>query len=253
LDCSNLIVDGNVCDREVVTTFTQGQGIYCEWYNYDDDALTDYGQTAIRNNVVFGNGGSFLLQTMVRPARDRIKDPIVAIAIDNNLSDASDFKASMPFRVAHGGHFTAGSMEIVNNILITRRRTPPFACMVVDVPYAPGQFKCDYNHYYPAAAAEDDAVIGYQRQMMRMSQWKGLGWDVHSIGYNKHWRDPMFIKLAERDYHLSPRSPDVAAGANLSSSFTGDNENLSREKDGAWDIGPFRSGEVESQPSKRVR
>ena len=77
LDCADLLIERNLCDREVATPFTQGQGIYCEWYNHADDALSDYGRAVIRNNVVFGNGGSFLLQTMVRPGINQAKDPVV--------------------------------------------------------------------------------------------------------------------------------------------------------------------------------
>jgi hypothetical protein len=243
LDCADLLIDRNVCDREVASAFTQGQGIYCEWYNHDDGAPSDYGRAVIRNNVVFGNGGSFLLQTMVRPAIHQLKDAVVAISIENNLSDAYDFKASMPFRMAHGGYFITGSAEIVNNIFIMRRTIPPYVCMVVDVPYASEKFKSDYNHFYPAAAKAEDPVIGREKQLIRLGQWKSLGWDGHSIGFNRHWQDPLFIRQPDRNYHLGPQSPDIGTGANLGDKFTSDNDNLPRSTDGTWDIGPFRFGE----------
>jgi hypothetical protein len=236
-----LSIERNVCDRDVLADPTQGQGIYCEWYNYDDTKVSKYGSANIRNNIVFGNGGSFLLQAMVRPAAGQKKDAIVTVEIENNVVDAFDHISSMPFRLAHGGEFIDGSADVWNNIFIERRHSGPPVCMIVDIPYLPGKMLSDNNHFLPIGAPESDRIVAFQRRFLTIAEWQERGHDRHSIGWRGTWVDPMFVNLAKHDYHLSDGSPDIGAGRNLADSFRVDFEGRMRSPSGPWDIGAFQA------------
>jgi hypothetical protein len=240
LNITNLTVEGNYVDRNVNTTSTQGQGIYVEWYNTNDANVTNYGTCVIRNNVVMGNGGSFLIQTNVRNSVGQTKAAIVAFQIYNNTVDALNYPSSLPFRAAYSGTWVDGSMDFKNNILIARRTSGLALVATFDPPYANGKFVCDYNHYFPVAATASTTVLSKVGTLYTWASWQIAGLDTHGIGNSAGvWKDPLFVSQATGDYRLSSISPDVGVGSNLSAFFTTDLSGATRF---TWDVGAYASG-----------
>lgn len=237
LNVTNLTIEDNIIDRDVNAMPTQGQGIYTEWYNHDDSNITNYGTCIIRNNLVFGNGGSFLVQTAVKNDVGQADAAIVNLQIQNNTIDAYDYSSSLPFRIAYGGTWIDGSLDFRNNILIARRTTGLAETAIFDPPFTSNKFLCDYNHYYAPAANSTTTILSKTGTFYNWSAWQAAGFDTHGIGYSSGWINPRFISQAMQNYHLQSQSPDAGAGANLSNFFSADADGNTRSPTGPWDIG----------------
>jgi hypothetical protein len=175
-----LVIVGNTCDRDVATDPTQGQGIYAEWYNYNDQKVPNYGTCMISDNVVFGNGGSFMVQTNPRNYNGQSLAPIVAITLARNLIDAFDHPSSLPIRISHGGNLVGGSMHLSDNTIIVRRSNSPWLALGYDTPYASGSFSSDHNHFHLTAAPESSEVISDNGTFLTFARWQARGHDLHS-------------------------------------------------------------------------
>ena len=114
-------------------------------------------------------------------------------------------------------------MVFTNNIIFNHPSSS--ACIEID-PSAVNSAS-DYNCLYGTPN-----VGMYTGGGVTFPQWKGLGFDVHSITNN-----PLFVNATNGDFHLQSNSPAIGAGVNLSALFTGDLAGNTRPRTGAWDIG----------------
>jgi hypothetical protein len=243
LNCANLVINGNTMDRNLLATFTQGQGIICEWYNTTSSASpTNYGTATITNNVIFGYFGSFGVSCNSRN-EPYTSDATVAITFANNTIDSFDFASSAPAQFAHDttGSWSGGSLTIKNNIFYMRRLSGQTCALSVSAPYAAGNLVSDYNHFFASAS------IGPTSQMLALNgtfytwaQWQAAGYDAHGIGFGSTgWVAPVFVDQPNGNYSLPSQSPDIDAGTDLAPLFNADRVGTSRPQGLAWDIGAY--------------
>jgi hypothetical protein len=240
LNSSNFVIEQNYVDRYVKNTATQGQAIYTEWYNLNDADVTNYGSGIIRNNLIFGNGGSYLLSTNPRANAGQTKAAIVSLFIQNNTVDAYNFSGSLPCRITYTDTWVGGSLTMQNNIFIARRPSTSGSQIVctVEPPYSGINLVVNNNHYFPTGAAQGASVFGLRGIFLTWSGWQASGLDTNGIGYDGDgWKDPLFVDWPNQNYRLSSGSPDIVSGVNLSSYFTADLAGATRII--PWDIGAY--------------
>jgi hypothetical protein len=250
-NAADLTIESNIADRDVGTPTTSGQGIYVEFYNLDDQNVTNYGTCDIRNNIVFGQAGSYLLCTVARTKGSLRKDPVIAITVANNTVDSFDTIGGLPARFTEGTPhdiWVGGSLKVLNNIFIARRTKAPIVVVQITPPYSRGDIVCDYNHLYPMHAGAADPIATFNGKFYSWAGWHEAGMDTHGIGLRgSSWVDPKFIDRQSYDYRLANDSPDIGAAANLSPIFKTDLLNAPRPVRLSWDIGAYehlRDGEV---------
>lgn len=240
LNCTNLLISGNVCFRDAPTTGSQGAAIYLEWYNTGSDASpTDYGYCHVWNNLFYGYGGLYLQQTNPRP-EPNTKDPKVVIVEENNTFSLSNLSGTYNTRFTHGGTWSAGSLTVQNNIFENNLSSGTILAVDVTGAYSGANLVIDYNHYY-CPNASDSSEFYYNGSG---TNWTGfqaaVSGESHGIGYSSGWSDPKFTNRSAADYTLTSTSPDNTAGVNLYSAFTTDLNGATRPTSPtAWSIGAY--------------
>ncbi len=218
---SNATIEQNVVDMSGKSTVnTQGQGIYVEQYNTTSDvAPTDYGTTIIRNNLIFGYGGSYLLITEQRALPPQTKGAKSNWQIYGNTVDAWDMPSSVPFRMSYDDTWNTGqSADVRDNMFLSRRTAALAVVSVIDPPFT--TLTIDYNFYYAPNENGSSQIYGIGGALDTTAQWLALGYDAHSKVYNSGWTVPTFNNYAAQDYRPVSNSPQLGIGVAIGSLTT---------------------------------
>lgn len=221
-NAKNAQIYGNIISLPLAYNYRQG--IYMEFYNLvaDPEIPEDFGTAYVYNNLIYGYGGSYLLQFETRHSAPATQDATVEIHVLNNTIDAFNIATSLPFRT------TGPNIYFQNNIIFVRRSASPAAFFVSDDPQIPSRIK--NNVYYVENPAGSVALIDGV-SYSSWANWRTAGYDTDGFYANP---------LLDSNYHfLSATSPGVNTGTDLSSIFTRDISGISRPQGSAWDIGAY--------------
>lgn len=221
-NAKNAQVYGNIISLPLAYNYRQG--IYMEFYNLvaSPGVPEDFGAVHVYNNLIYGYGGSFLLQFNPRYIAPATQKATVQIYVFNNTIDAFNSSVSLPFR-------TVGpNIYFQNNVIITRRTTAPTAFFVSDDLQIPSEI---HNNIYYVENLSGSVAIVNGMSYDSWNDWKVAGYDSNSF-----YADP---SLDSNYRSLDASSPGVDTGIDLSSTFNADLLGISRPQGSAWDIGAY--------------
>jgi len=215
---SYIWIYGNTVDDTVEFFALYGTDAYSDHIVIHDNLVIGrYGTTGYGDNGIFGRGSQY-------------------VYIYNNTFVGPSTKMLVSMMIIIGESVAAGDHWVVeNNIFVTTDGR-----MIEIGSSGATNFACDYNHYVSLSATPFVYSLAYHTY----ADWKGLGYDAHSIADLA--TDPLFVdnSYATLDAHLQVGSPDIGIGVNFSTMFTLDKDKNVRPASGAWDLGAYeyRSG-----------
>lgn len=191
-----------------------GSGINCDGVQ----------NSLFRNNLIYAahGAGITLYQT------DASAPSINATVINNTIDVASNGKWAIQI---HNG--SSGAV-VFNNIFLTHHSF--HGSIHLTVPADQQGLICDYNILTTnnnVATPDDDSTN------LTFTQWKGLGFDTHSI---QATQDACFVNWSGADYHLSATSPALDKGIGTLGGKTPpptDKEEITRPQNSVYDMGAY--------------
>ncbi len=142
--------------------------------------------------------------------------------------------------VTAGCNVGDGNIKIQNNVFYKAVGDAAFSVVAFDANSFPKVV--DYNCYFTPRA--DQLIMmrgpqGYATLADARSRW---GWETHGMVADPRFGDitsGLGLGSGRNNLRLSPGSPCINAGANLSCLFTADKDRRERSQTQAWDIGAY--------------
>jgi hypothetical protein len=202
----------------------------------------------VYNNLIYGYGGSYLLQALARPSGALTQPASCTIKVYNNTIDLFN-GVNSPGTVLIRDFNTV----FENNIILSASPSNSICYSIYnDVAGYTTTVTSNYNHIYPPAGTSQSAQVTSisTTSTQTWRSWadtQAAGYEANGIGYSSGWHSPLFVSEGS-NYQLTSSSPDINRGADLSSIFTTDL--LGNTRTGTWDIGAYEysSGTSDTTP-----
>lgn len=199
------------------------------------------GNVRIYNNVFVNSlHGQGAIYVQDGPLPNSGDTPINFAIYNNSFLDA---RYAVRLRTLTAGcNVGNGTIKIMNNVFYKAVGDAAFS-VVFDANSTPKVV--DHNCYYTPRADQlivmRDQPLAYASLADVRSRW---GWEAHGKMAN-----PMFANInpgiglnsSQNNLRLSPNSPCINAGANLSQMFTTDKDGQPRSATQSWDIGAYKA------------
>jgi len=129
--------------------------------------------------------------------------------------------------------------QLFNNVLYTYNGAGNRGSIDIVSEAIPG-FASDYNVVMGKFGMDDNAT------QYTLSQWQGLGYDLHSVYLAQGSDTTLFVNPSGSDWHLKSGSAAIDAGTCMSPDVIDDIDGVSRPQGAKWDIGCYEyvSGKV---------
>ncbi len=95
-----------------------------------------------------------------------------------------------------------------------------------------------------------DQSVSLAANTFQTNNWVNTGFIMYGGYPGVYGTDPLFVGEFQADFHLSPGSPAIGAGTDLSGTFTTDINGVTRTA--PWDIGAYVSGSVAAPASVNI-